>query len=510
MATETGDWSRTSPAAVIIFIGRFLRRVVTDGLPALAPLAAAFATVESLRWYWLALGGLVFCAGLLVWSILSYLRFQFRLGNHQILVRQGVLLHEQQTVRFERVQNVSIEEPFFMRPMKLAVVTIDTAGSQGKEIILGGIDRDRARRLRETILAESRPGPETSAETEAEPGESPAEELLVERSPRAIARYGLTAATLLWIAVALGFVASIGEEWWTPILGDFVKDTIMTAVNRGDFTPVFATAGIGLLILLALPALSVAGALVQHYGYRLTVEGTTYRRRSGLLSHREESLRQHKIQTVVWKQNFMARKLGLVNLKLHVTRAGTAQTANASGIPVQQRAFLVPALQPAEAVSLTAHFMPGCEAGEISFSRVNARRYIGKALLFGWTPPIMAAGLLSGLLVHWAFLALIPLGYGLAFLIMLQLWRRYGYAVIGEYGFVRSGFVGTTMTAFPLYKIQRMDSRQTPGQRRKSLAHMSIHLAAETLTLPEVALADVERFRDLGLYYAESTQRLWY
>ncbi|MDX1570148.1 MAG: hypothetical protein R3200_06645, partial [Xanthomonadales bacterium] len=89
MATETGDWSRTSPAAVIIFIGRFLRRVVTDGLPALAPLAAAFATVESLRWYWLALGGLVFCAGLLVWSILSYLRFQFRLGNHQILVRQG-------------------------------------------------------------------------------------------------------------------------------------------------------------------------------------------------------------------------------------------------------------------------------------------------------------------------------------------------------------------------------------------------------------------------------------
>ena len=34
------DWQRTSPTAVVIFLGRFARRVATHGLPAIVPLVA--------------------------------------------------------------------------------------------------------------------------------------------------------------------------------------------------------------------------------------------------------------------------------------------------------------------------------------------------------------------------------------------------------------------------------------------------------------------------------------
>ena len=55
MPAETGgDWARTSPTAIVIFFGRALRNLVTHGAPALVPLAATFAAVDGLRWYWLA------------------------------------------------------------------------------------------------------------------------------------------------------------------------------------------------------------------------------------------------------------------------------------------------------------------------------------------------------------------------------------------------------------------------------------------------------------------------
>ena len=65
-----------------------------------------------------------------------------------ILLRQGVLQHERVTIEFKRVQNVSIHEPFFMRPLGLAVLSIDTAGSQSKEITIGGIRKQLAQTLR--------------------------------------------------------------------------------------------------------------------------------------------------------------------------------------------------------------------------------------------------------------------------------------------------------------------------------------------------------------------------
>ena len=40
-----------------------------------------------------------------------------------------------------------------MRPLGLAVLTIDTAGSQSKEITIGGIRKQLAQTLRASILA---------------------------------------------------------------------------------------------------------------------------------------------------------------------------------------------------------------------------------------------------------------------------------------------------------------------------------------------------------------------
>ncbi len=123
---------------------------------------------------------------------------------------------------------------------------------------------------------------------------------------------------------------------------------------------------------------------------------------------------------------------------------------------------------------------------------------------------VTPATLSLGLLVNWKFFLIIPLVLALSGLAAHRYWAQAGYAVEGEYGFVRHGFVGTTTTVFPLFKVQRVDISQSRGQRKRGLAHLVIHLASHSMTVRFLDIHDAETFRDLALYQAESTDRAWY
>lgn len=264
-----------------------------------------------------------------------------------------------------------------------------------------------------------------------------------------------------------------------------------------------------LVISLLLPLISVLGALVRHYGYRLTVEGETYRKNSGLLTRHDESLKRHKIQAMVLKQNFVARFFKRTNMQLRVASAGSG--VESGQLPTGPKTtFLVPALHKNELSELIPEFFPGCEYEEVQFSRINRRRF--SIVMLGWAvlpPLLLVTGLLS-LLLDWKFVLILPAVLLLAWLIINQFWKKIGYGVVADYGIIRRGFFGTQTTVFPLFKVQRIDIYQTPGQRRKGLAYLAIHLASHTLKIPYVCEHDAKKFRDLALYHVESSNRAWY
>ena len=498
--------------AVVFYIGKFAHQVFSHGLPAMLGLGAAAATGSDRLWTWLLPGIVVLISFGLIGSVLSYLRFRFRIVDDRILVRSGVLHRQELDIEFSRVQNITIKEPFYMRPFGLALLSIDTAGSNKEEVVLGGIAKPLARSLRETILGSVRPQTELEDDATTAQGESG---LLLTRSVRDIAIYGLTLNFLLWVAVALGAVFGgydYSEKFfvWLADQVNFFETAWMAAQSDGG-----AVMGllIGIALILAamviLPATGVLIAVVRHYGYRLMVDGETYRKQSGLLSRHDESLKRHKIQAVVWNQNFVARLFGRINLQLRVASAGSG--VESGQLPTGSKAaFLVPAVHRAEAVDLSAEFLPGCQADEVVFSRVNQLRYISKNLLLGWLPPLAAISIGPTILLGWMFLLVLPILLGFGYVILHQIWKKLGYAVVGEYGFVRTGFIGTQTTLFPLFKVQRVDLRQTPAQRRHGLANLTIHLASHSLSIPYIELQDAEKFRDLALFYMESSEQAWY
>lgn len=504
------EWHRTSPVAVVFFLFRTARQFAANGLPAIAVIVAAYASGGTGRKALMVAGLLLFVLISVIASVLNWLRFRFCITGDRVLVRSGVLHREELSVEFGRVQNVNIREPFYMRPFSLAVLAIDTAGSSQKEIFLGGINKDLAIHLRETILAGGKEQADTPG-VEASTSSGPAK--LLSRDVKDIIIYGLTVNFILWFVIAIGafFGAWDSSEEVMKWLAAKIQlqDVIQAAeTSVGLLGSILMLVGLVLAVFLLLPLVSVLGALFRHYGYELSVEGETYRKSGGLLTRHDESMKQHKIQALVLKQNFAALFFKRSNMQLRVASAGSG--VESGQLPTGGKAtFLVPALHGPEVLKLATEFFPACDVASARFSRINRRR-ITTLVLALMTVPVLAVTTSLGLLLSWKFFAIAPLAYAIAWSAISRYWKKTGYAVVGEYGFVRHGFIGTETTVFPLFKVQRVDIRQTPGQRRKGLAHLSIHLASHSLKIPYVSIEDAEQLRDLSLYYVESTDRAWY
>ncbi|MCP4047871.1 MAG: PH domain-containing protein [Gammaproteobacteria bacterium] len=505
------NWQRTSPVAVIFFIFNSVRRFIINGLPAVAVIVATYASGSSGRKAWMLSGLMILAVIGVLGSVLHWLRFRFCVVDDRVLLRSGVLHREELSVEFGRIQNISIREPFYMRPFGLALLSIDTAGSGQKEIILGGINRDLAVNLRETILSKAGSEP---PEPQLKKGAQPDGSVLLSRTSKDIIIYGLTANFILWILVAIGAffgTQGVAEEFFSWLASKIQFEDILAVFQTGGgpLGRVLLVIGTIFLIFLLLPLVSVLGALFRHHGYQLSVEGETYRKNSGLLTRHEESLKRHKIQTIILKQNFVARFFNRTNMQLRVASAGTG--TQSGQLPTGPKAtFLVPALHKGEMIDLVSEFFPTCKIDDVVFSRINRRRFY--MVILGWTVLpflLFLSGILS-LTVSWIFAFFLPLGLALAWLIVSLVWKKIGYGVVGDYGFVRRGFLGTQTTVFPLFKVQRVDICQTPGQRRKGMAHLSIHLASHSLEIPYVCEQDARHFRDLALYYIESSNRPWY
>jgi len=491
-------WSRTSPIAVVFFFITVLRTAINAGWYRIVGIWGAIQAGKAS----FILPALAVLAMLgIALAILSWWRFRYRLSNNKILIRKGVLQRDQVTIEFSKVQNVRLLEPVYARPFGLALLEIDTAGSARQEVTLGGIDLGLARRLRDRIVGhQDHIDPTMDPEPDVNQSDQ-ATQLLLNRSVKEICIYGLTHNGLFWVAAVIGGIFSqVDEEAW-------MGPQRLFAWFNVDAWPVWQILGFALLAVCLLPLLSALGAIWRHYDYRLYRRHDVYRRQSGLLSKHDETIKRHKIQAAIWHQNFIAKWFGRVNLKLRQAKAGSAD----ADVPGSRKpSFLVPVLRPQEAASLTSDMLPGLDIEMPSFSRVQRVQYIKKNLLYSWSWVIAMIHLALAFAIGLWTLWLAPLSLLFIAGCLYISWRKLGYAISGDHGLTRTGFVGSKVTIFPLFKVQRIDLRQSPSQRRLGLAHLTFHLASHSITIPYIHLVDAQRIRDLTLYTIESSQQRWF
>lgn len=88
-------------------------------------------------------------------AFFSYRALGYRLREHDLLVRRGLVTREYVAIPFARVQQVDVASGPIERPLGLATLVVHTAGTRTADTQIPGLARDRATALRDHLSRRS-------------------------------------------------------------------------------------------------------------------------------------------------------------------------------------------------------------------------------------------------------------------------------------------------------------------------------------------------------------------
>lgn len=499
-------WQKVSPWAVLYFVVYFSVRFVKDGLLNLLPMLVVFVTQVENKLFWAQVVGAIAIVTLLIYSILYYINFKFCISDdHEILLNKGVFKKERLTLKFSRVQNVNIAEPFYFTPVNLVNCIFDAAGSVTQEAVLPGVTKAYAQQMRKQIFAfkaQQQPDEKTPSSEHFEAENS------LRISNKEIAKFGLMSnMAILAMAAIAPFI---------NVLVDFLEQQIIAKVEGfyqqelGLLASAATFAMITLIALLVLTAvmLSVGMSLIRFYNFELYFKGQKFKRIAGLLERHQLSMSMDKVQSIVIKQNLMGRLLK--RFTVECLQASSGGIAVGVAAKKNKQTLVLPVLNSEQVDSVCQWIYPWFNSKKLQFNGAE-RALLYKNLSFYALIPsaIVLLGCYLGDFNAWLSLGVLLILAGLVTLA----YQRYGYYLHEDNGrfymVVRKGMIGVHYRVFELYKAQSARSISTYFMRRAGLKSLYIQLASGFAFMPYIKQQDADYIIDFTLYQAESTQRNW-
>ena len=392
-----------------------------------------------------ALGLLAFSA---IALFLYWSRFEFRVGDEEIRIDSGIVSRTHRSIPFDRIQDVDISQGPIARLLGLAKVTFETGGSAlagQEEGVLQAITLERAEELR-TLVRSRRSQAPVAQEAEAE------RPPVYAMDSRRLLLAGAFNFSLALFAGLFGLSQTMGDvlgfdpldrDFWRGLLsrGDPVLELIMANAAAA------AAAGVLLLVLIGV-ATGIVRTVLRDYGFRLDRTEVGLRRRRGLLTRTDVTVRASRAQAAVVATGVVRDSLGWRELRLQ----SLARDEGEGGDHV-----LAPLARDEEVDRVLAELGWRPLPPALDWTRVS-RAYVHAFALM--VLPLVPVALLQIILVPALGIA------GLAVLAALVLvrrleWRRIGYALDGDRLLVRNGWWRRRTLVLPLRRIQSIDVAQS-------------------------------------------------
>jgi putative membrane protein len=390
--------------------------------------------------------GMVFIAG----REFAYVnRYEYHVTADTFDIESGVLSRREREIPFERIQNVDIAQNVFQRLLGIAEVRLETAGGGGTEARLRYVNRSEANRLQELISDRKRGATEHDSETD--------DDVLFELDNRELAILGVTSANVRLVGLIAVVLSIVGS----PVAARQVSPRVGLLLLLG---PLFAIASVVVLWIV-----SGIQSVLRYYGFRLVRHEDELRYQRGLLQQYNGTIPLSKIQTLMIRENILARTAGYGTLVIETAGYAPGQDdAVESAIPIARRNRLLELARTIENV------------GELEFTRPPKRarmRYVARYSI--------VVGILTGLLgvVHWMTgeLALWYLGASVWILVPPAAhlkWAHIGYDYDDNYVVTRSGFWTRRTTIVPYHRIQTVSDSQSIFQQRRDLGTLVVDTAS--------------------------------
>lgn len=427
------------------------------------------------------------------YAILAYYQFDFCIKDQSLQIRSGVIRRKEQSIPFERIQNIQIEEPALHRLFGVVRLKVETAGSKEEEGLIEALSPAIAGEIKRHIDQERT---DRAAEVPGMDETATSAEVLSSLELADLLRIGLTRnhlrTALILLGFSIGFLEDIAQllpdtytmKWDQEIKRIFDWDPLVSAALFAVFT------GVSMVITLVT-------SFFKFYRQTLISNGDRWTVRSGLISRREWVIPVSKIQEISFADNPFQRWMKIGELRIKTASAnevGDEQVIRLSGVP---------------------HALLDNLASRIGNTVQSDTRKITPEAAFRWRLWLFS-GILPGMII--LFIQLIPLW--LRILLMAIYWafsfwwtgllfRSYLFEESDDLLRIRRG-VAWRRDNFTLWKkMQAVQLAQGIYEQRKDLATIVFSHGAGVVSFPFLKKQRVLDIINRGLVTIEKSKSGW-
>lgn len=455
---------RLHPGSWMFVLLQNLRQFI---VPLLVLLFAGGRRDDGYPW-WLPMIGV---GALVMVSVWQYLTFRYRIDDDRLIVRSGLLERSVRQIPYSRIHNVAIHQSLLHRLMGVAEVRLESAGGTKPEaqmrvlrmpeaLALEQVIRDRGQTDVTTPLCDG-----AAVTTPAAAGTT-----LLALSTWEVVKLGLISNRGMVVvagAIALSFQA-LPERTAGRWLVEYGRDAFGYA---SGFATTWLARGLTLLAVLAfalllIRAFSVLLALLRYHGFRLQRQGRRLTVERGLLSRSRSSVPRRRIQAWTLREGVLHRLFARRTLEIDTASArGDDGQGNANA----QRGLdaLAPIASPeaCDAIVREVALLPQWPPQH--WQPLHPRAWL--RLLPG--DLLLTAGLCAALVWffgQWGALGLLWLPWSI--FVARRHAARAGYAVDHACIALREGWWSRSWRFAELGKLQSVELRQSPLDRRFGMA----------------------------------------
>ncbi|MCL4410672.1 MAG: PH domain-containing protein [Gammaproteobacteria bacterium] len=452
MSSQQQGWNRLPLIALLAFLISSIRIFIRFLYQAVPALVGVYIALRNHLHYvpYVAAGLFIF---LLVATFLRYRRFLWQFDDQRIRVKQGVFKVTELNLGYERIQQADIRQPFWLKPFNLTVLSLQSAGSKGKEVEIPALSETLSAELQQRVLAKAQ------AAGAAENSESPdvvAENDFELKLPTSeVWRIGSMQNIFIMVSALVAFIFAnqtmtnyITEQfelWLAGFESQFQALLVGSAMVLGFF--------FGILVLTTLYYFN------QFYGYHLVRQGDRVHYQAGLLSKLSRSFRMPKLQLIEMRQGLVGRALRRWSVR--ILQAG-ANHEKAEG------RFTVPILNVPRLEALTQDL----QLTNATWQRVHIgflfRYWLIIGVVVGAIFDPIAGAMSAAVVLVWRWVW----------------WRRFGWHVDPQWLVVRTAWIGQRQRWVPAAKMQRVSIQQSPWQRLFGCCQLRADTAGGSLTVP--------------------------
>jgi putative membrane protein len=489
---------RQSPKAIVLILYRYLRIIVRQIWPILLII---FINPTSGKGIYVTILVMLIILLSLSYSLLAYYRFNYFIEQNELCVRSGVIRKKKINIPFDRIQSVDFKRNLLHQVLHVVSVQVDTAGTKGSELELDAIEFLKAEELRKVILAYKQAKLKADGENQTSVPPWPAfeekPELILSLSPNDLMKVGMSENHIRTAGIIFAFFIGLADDL-NQLLGWDIYGQLEHTTTAMSLVGLLATLiAIPLFILVSF-LITMVRTVLKYYGLKFWREGKRFKMVSGLLTRKEKTIQQSKIQVIRWMTSPLKRIFGIYQMNIY-------QAANFE--QHQDKSLAIPGCYQQQVDETLDVVVPGFRQALFASHRMHVRIVIVMVILFGFIPAVLFGWMawLSEGRMQWLLVLVFPLAMVMGYLYQQK--RR--LKIHPDYILSEGGIFGNTSKLVEIYKIQRVLITSSPMQRSRNLSTLHVYTAGGDITFPYLQQAIAAQARDYILYRVERDRKPW-